>query len=138
MDPGSLRILLVDDSGQSLSLTKDMLLDLGVTQIYTAQNGVEGLDVLASFDEDNFIDAVLCDWNMPEMNGIELLRKIRRQDEKLLFIMITGQVDNTSLAEAKAVGANGFLKKPFLSDDLRKKLTVVSRIINQRNLDSVN
>lgn len=129
--------MLVDDSDQSLGLTEEMLRDLGVTQIYTAQNGAQGLDMLASFDEDDFIDAVLCDWNMPEMNGIELLRQIRRQDEKLLFIMITGKADNSSLAEAKPVGANGFLKKPFLSDDLRKKLTVVSRIVNQRNLDSV-
>jgi len=113
MDPGSLRILLVDDSDQSLGLTEEMLRDLGVTQIYTAQNGAQGLDMLASFDEDDFIDAVLCDWNMPEMKGIELLRQIRRQDEKLLFIMITGKADNSSLAEAKAVGANGFLKNHF-------------------------
>ena len=135
-NPNPLRILLVEDSFQSMNLTKGMLHDLGITQVYTAKNGAEGLDMLGTFDGEDFIDVVLCDWNMPEMNGIELLRQVRTCDPDLLFIMITGQADRASVTEAKDFGINGFLKKPFSTDDLRKKLNVASRIITHRQLEA--
>jgi two-component system chemotaxis response regulator CheY len=128
--------MLVEDSFQSMNLTKRMLQDLGITQVYTAKNGAEGLELLGTFDGEDFIDLVLCDWNMPVMNGIELLRQIRSCDPDMLFIMITGQADRASVSEAKDFGSNGYLKKPFSSDDLRKKLDVVSRVIAHRKLES--
>jgi two-component system chemotaxis response regulator CheY len=132
-----LRILLVDDSPQSLKMTKRMLHDMGITQVFTAQNGLEGLQLLGSFDGENIVDLVLCDWNMPEMDGMELLRQIRTCEPDLLFIMVTGQANYSSVAEAKAFGVNGFIKKPFSLDELRKKLKVSSRIIAHRNPESV-
>lgn len=128
-----LRILLVDDSSQSLKMTKRMLHDIGITQVFTAQNGVEALQLLGSFDGENIVDLVLCDWNMPEMDGMELLRQIRTCEPDLLFIMVTGQANYSAVAEAKAFGVNGFIKKPFSLDELRGKLKVASRIITHRN-----
>ncbi len=134
-NPDPLRVLLVEDSFQSMNLTKGMLHDLGITQIFTAKNGVEALNLLGTFDGEDFVDVVLCDWNMPEMNGMELLRQVRSCDPDLLFIMITGEADKASVVEAKAFGVNGYIKKPFSSDELRKKLAVAARIINHRALE---
>ncbi len=134
-NPDPLRVLLVEDSFQSMNLTKGMLHDLGITQIFTAKNGVEALNLLGTFDGEDFVDVVLCDWNMPEMNGMELLRQVRSCDPDLLFIMITGEADKASVVEAKAFGVNGYIKKPFSSDELRKKLAVATRIINHRALE---
>jgi two-component system chemotaxis response regulator CheY len=135
-NPDPLRVLLVEDSFQSMNLTKGMLHDLGITQIFTAKNGVEALNLLGTFDGEDFVDVVLCDWNMPEMTGIELLRQVRSCDPDLLFIMITGEADRSSIVEAKAFGVNGYIKKPFSSDELRKKLDVTARIINHRKLET--
>jgi len=131
-----LRVLLIEDSVQTLNLMKRMLHDLGITQVFTAKNGVEGLDLLGTFDGEDLIDVVLCDWNMPEMNGMELLRQVRSCDPDLLFYMITGQADRASVAEAKAFGVNGFIRKPFSADELSKKLSVASRVIAHRKLEA--
>ncbi len=132
-----LRILLVEDSIPSMNLTKGMLHDLGIRHISTAKNGVEALKLLGTLDgDDKFIDLVLCDWNMPEMSGVELLRQIRSSDPDLLFMMITGEADRASVAEAKALGVNGYIKKPFSPGELRKKLNVAARIISHRKLQS--
>ncbi|NNE83947.1 MAG: response regulator [Alphaproteobacteria bacterium] len=131
-----LRILLIDDSPQSLKLVKRMLHDQGITQVFTAKNGVEGLNLLGSFDGEDIVDLVLCDWNMPEMDGMELLRQIRSADPDLMFIMVTGNADYSSVAEAKAFGVNGFIKKPFSPDELNRKLKVASRVISHRKLEA--
>ena len=132
-----LRILLVEDCILTLNLTKRMLHDLGITQVFTAQNGVEGLNLLGTSDGEDIVDLVLCDWNMPEMSGMELLRQVRTCDPNLMFYMITGQADRASIAEAKAFGVNGFIRKPFSADELGKKLSVASRVIAHRKLDSI-
>ena len=135
-NPDPLRILLVEDSAQSMNLIKGMLHDLGIRQIFTAKTGVEALNLLGTFDGEEFVDVVLCDRNMPEMSGMELLRQIRSADPDLLFIMITGEADRASVVEAKAFSVNGYIKKPFSSAELQKKLDVVSRIIDHRNPQS--
>lgn len=132
-----LRILLIDDSVQTLNLAKRMLHDLGITQVFTAKNGAEGLKLLGTFDGENIVDLVLCDWNMPEMNGMELLRQVRSCDPDLMFYMVTGQADRASVAEAKAFGVNGFIKKPFSADELAKKLNVASRVVAHRKFETM-
>lgn len=138
-NPDPLRVLLVEDSFESLNLTKGMLLDFGITQVYTAKDGAEALDLIGMFDdEEDFIDLVLCDWNMPRMSGMELLKQIRSAGQEMLFIMLTGRADYTSVAEARAYGITGYIKKPFSSDQLRKKLNVASRVISHRKLEKID
>lgn len=77
------RVLLVDDQSEARALTRNMLLELGVTQIFEASDGREALNFIDSaFD---FVDLVLCDWNMPKMSGVELLRQIRTVDPDMPF-----------------------------------------------------
>jgi two-component system chemotaxis response regulator CheY len=135
-NPDPLRVLLVEDSFQSMNLAKSMLHDFGITQIYTAKNGAEALDLIGTFDGEDFVDLVLCDWNMPVMSGIELLQQIRSCDPDMLFIMVTGQADRSSIVEAKAYGISGYIKKPYSPDEMAKKLKVASRVVAHRKLES--
>ena len=127
-----LRVLLVEDSFDAMTLIKSMLSDMGITQIFTAKNGIEALNFLGTVDEEDFLDVVLCDWNMPRLTGLELLKQVRSCDPDLLFLMITGTADVESVKEAKACGVNGYIRKPFSGDELRKKLKTVARIVAHR------
>lgn len=128
-----LKILLVDDSFESLNLVRNMLKDIGLTQVFTAKDGVEALGFLDVFDDADSVDVILCDWNMPRMSGIEVLRQIRTCDADLPFLMMTGNADVDSVVEAKSYGVTGYIRKPFSSDELKKKLKLVSRIVDYRN-----
>ena len=132
---GGMKVLLVEDSFETLNLIKNMLQDFGITQIYTAGDGMEALNLWGTFDGEDFVDVVLCDWNMPRMNGMETLKQIRTCDPDMPFLMITGLADSESLAEAKSCDVTGYIGKPFSSDQLRKKLNLVSRIVAHRNKD---
>ncbi len=131
-----LRILLVEDSFDALNLIKNMMQDAGITQIYTARDGKEALDFLGAFDGEDMIDVVLCDWNMPRMTGLELLRQIRTCDPHLPFLMITGAADTDSVTKAKYAGVTGYIEKPFSAEQLRKKLEVMVRIVAHRERES--
>ena len=131
----NLRVLLVEDSFESMNLTRNMLKDFGITQVFTAKNGFEALELIGTFDGEDFVDVVLCDWNMPRLTGMELLRQIRTCDADLLFLMITGLADYDSVAEAHSCGVTGYIKKPFSADQLKKKLSLVARILAHRRQD---
>jgi CheY-like chemotaxis protein len=131
-DLTDMKILLVEDSFEALNLARNMLKDLGVTQVFTAKDGMEALDMLNAFDGEDFVDAIICDWNMPQLTGLDLLKQIRTCDPDLPFLMMTGIADLESVTEAKAFGVTGYIKKPFSSDQLKKKLGIISRIIAHR------
>ena len=117
---------------EALNLVKNMLKDFGLTQVYTAKNGVEALDFMGIADGDEAVDVILCDWNMPRLSGLDVLKQIRTCDPDLPFLMITGNADKDSVVEAKTYGVTGYIKKPFSADQLRKKLNHVARIIDHR------
>ena len=127
-----MRVLLVEDNPEAMKLTTGMLHDLGITQVYTANNGAEAIDLFDSFNGDEMADLVLSDWNMPEITGMDLLKQIRITHPDMLFIMLTGQADPSSVAEARACGITGYITKPFSVEDLSKKLSVVSRVLDHR------
>lgn len=127
-----LKILLVDDSFESLNLIRNMLKDLGVTQVFTAKNGMEALDLMGIMDGPDGIDVMLCDWNMPRMTGLEVLKQVRSCDTSMPFLMITGVADRELVVEAKSYGVTGYIKKPFSSDQLKKKLLLVQRLLDYR------
>ena len=77
-DISELRILLVDDNQQAVSLIRSMLMDLNINQVFTAKDGRQALDFLG--DCDDMIDVILCDWQMPRMSGLEVLRQLRTVD----------------------------------------------------------
>ena len=127
-----MRVLLVEDNVEALGLIRNMLVDMGMTQIFTAKDGRSALDFLGAFDGEDAIDIVLCDWNMPRMSGLDLLRQIRTCDKDTPFLMITGTADGDSVTKAKSAGVTGYIKKPFSTQELNKKLRIISRIVAHR------
>jgi len=118
-----LKILLVEDDTTSRALTRNMLVEFGVTQVFESSDGREALAFMdTAFD---FIDMVICDWNMPHMSGVELLRQLRSVDPSMPFLMITGRGDMESVVEAKASGVTAYIRKPFSPQQLEAKMRVM-------------
>ncbi len=119
-DLASLNILIVDDEPSVTRLVRMMLMDINVTQVFTAKDGKEALNFLGDFDD--LVDVIICDWNMPNMTGIEVLQQLRTVDATAPFLMLTGRADLDSVKSAKDYGVTGYLLKPFSADELQNKL----------------
>ena len=130
-----LSILLVDDEVQVLQTLREMLRDLGITQVFTAKDGREALNFLGEGGEP--IHIVIADWNMPRMTGIELLTQVRTVDPKIVFLLLTGRADQASVLAAKEQKVSGYLRKPFSAEHLRNKLIIMGKHVeqNMRRID---
>lgn len=115
-----MRVLVVDDVVYMRAIIVDMLSRLGITNITEANDGEQAHELIKK----NPYSMVLCDWHMPKLNGISLLRMIRfSYDTKTLpFIMVTSNQKLDDVKECIASGVSGFLLKPFELDSLEKQL----------------
>ena len=113
-----MKILLVDDSRTIRNIQKNTLATMGHTDVLEAADGVEALAVLAKTKP----DLVLVDWNMPNMDGITLIRKVRETDKALPLIMVTTEAEKTRVMEALKAGVNNYVVKPFTADTLSEKI----------------
>lgn len=118
-----LKVLIVDDQIEARQMMRQMMIEIGVTQIFDSPSGNEALTFIDSAYD--FIDMVICDWNMPGMTGIELLRQLRTVDQEMPFLMVTGRGDKESVIEAKGSGVSGYIRKPFSAVQLEAKLRVL-------------
>lgn len=126
----SLRVLIIEDQREVRQLLRSMLKELRIDQVFEAANGREGLRFLD--DAPEMVDVVVCDWNMPGMSGIELLRQLRTVSADLPFVMITGRADRTSVLEAKAAGVNSYISKPFSLAQVEAKLRALLAAVERR------
>ena len=118
-----LKILIVEDQVEARAMVRNVLSELGITQVFESTNGREALSFIDSgFD---FVDLIICDWNMPKMNGVELLRQLRTVDPDVPFLMVTGRSDMESVVEAKSSGVTGYIRKPFSPAELEAKLRIL-------------
>ncbi len=120
-DISDIVVLAVEDQSQSRKVLQLCLKELGISQIYTANDGAEALDFMGTCGD--LINMIICDWNMPKMSGLELLRQIRSADPDLPFIMVTGRADHDSVMDAKLDGVSAYVAKPFSVSDLKKKIS---------------
>lgn len=122
-----IRIMVVDDMSTSRGLITQALDAFGVRNVTTAENGKQALQVLASKPA----HLVISDYNMPEMDGLQLLHYLRAtpKTKGVGFILITGRAEQQIIDHGKKLGMNNYLKKPFQPDDLRNCIeTVVGRL----------
>jgi len=116
-----MKLLAVDDSSV---IRKVIIAVADVLQIETieAQDGVEALEKLAAFYEE--IDLVLLDWNMPEMNGYDVLVEIKGSDKykHIPVMMVTTEGQQSSIVAAVRAGADNYLVKPFTVEELETKI----------------
>jgi two-component system, chemotaxis family, chemotaxis protein CheY len=118
-----MRTLIVDDSRFLRERLKQMLRPMG-WEIEEAENGVEALNVLRG--EAGF-DLMLLDVNMPEMGGLECVRKLRAENiaPSMKVMMVTTEADSSFIVEALEYGADEFLMKPMTTESLRSKLLLL-------------
>jgi two-component system chemotaxis response regulator CheY len=115
------KALVVDDSKAVRMLLGRTLRQLGY-EVQEAANGREALDVIEPGNSG--VDLVLADWNMPEMSGLDLLKKLRQNPAltSLVIVMVTTETEIEQIAEAMQAGANEYVMKPFTQDILVEKL----------------
>ena len=113
-----MKVLLVDDSRTIRNLQRNILAKLGHTDVVEAADGVEALAKIA----ESRPDLVLIDWNMPNMDGITLVRKIRETDTQLPLLMCTTEAEKGRVLEAIKAGVNNYVVKPFTPDTLSEKV----------------
>jgi len=118
-----MRALVVDDSRTMRSIVARHLRDLGV-EVHEAATGLEGLTALHRIGK---CELVMIDWNMPEMDGFELLRRIRAESQfdETRLMMVTTESEMANVASALEAGANEYLMKPFDRDALLEKLLLL-------------
>ena len=120
MPDKNLKFLVVDDFSTMRRIVRNLLKELGYTNVDEAEDGVVALQKLQG---GNF-QFVVTDWNMPNMTGIELLKVVRADAnlKHLPVLMITAEAKKENIIEAAQSGASGYIVKPFTAATLEEKL----------------
>jgi len=119
----TMKILIVDDFPTMRRIIKNLLKDLGYDNVDEAEDGVMALEKLRN---GNF-DFVVSDWNMPNMDGLEMLKTIRADPglKHLPLLMVTAEAKKENIIAAAQAGANGYVVKPFTAATLEEKLNKI-------------
>jgi two-component system chemotaxis response regulator CheY len=121
----SIRALIVDDSSVMRKIVERSLRQAGIdlTQVLEAGNGAEALGVL----KDNSVDLILCDINMPVMDGLEFIKRLpgMANAKDVPVIMITTEGSESHVIQALSCGARGYIRKPFTPDQVREQVVPV-------------
>lgn len=122
MDKSQYRFLVVDDFPTMRRIVRNLLKELGFSNVDEAEDGAAGL---AKVKEGRF-DFVVSDWNMPNMDGLQMLQAIRADANpvisKLPVLMVTAEAKKENIIAAAQAGANGYVVKPFTAATLDEKL----------------
>jgi len=120
-----IRALIVDDSSVMRKIVERSLRQAGIeiSKVYEAGNGAEGLAVLA----DTKVDIILCDINMPVMDGLEFLKQLSGVENAkgVPVVMITTEGSEGHVTQALSAGARGYLRKPFTADQVKEHILPV-------------
>jgi two-component system chemotaxis response regulator CheY len=122
-DPSKIKFLVVDDFSTMRRIVRNLLKELGFTNVDKAEDGVVALQKLKS----GGFDFVVSDWNMPNMDGLELLQIVRADSalKQLPVLMITAEAKKENIIAAAQAGASGYIVKPFTAATLSEKLTKI-------------
>jgi two-component system chemotaxis response regulator CheY len=114
------KFLVVDDFSTMRRIIKNLLHDLGYQNVVEADDGKTALPVLQA----GGIDVLITDWNMPGMQGVELLRQVRADErlKKLPVLMLTAEAKREQIVEAAQAGVSGYVIKPFTAATLKEKI----------------
>jgi two-component system chemotaxis response regulator CheY len=113
-----MRIMLVDDSKTMRNIQRNILGQLGYSEIEEACDGQDALSKVAAFKP----DLLLVDWNMPNMDGITFVRTIRQKGMKQPVIMVTTESEKSRVVEAIKAGVTNYIVKPFTPETLGQRV----------------
>ncbi|MCF7886309.1 MAG: response regulator [Candidatus Marinimicrobia bacterium] len=116
------KVLFVDDSPTMRRIMVNSLKKIGYTNLIEAENGE---DALEKIEED--VGLILADWNMPEMNGKEMVKELKANDQykDIPIIMVTTRGTKDDVVTAVKIGVNGYIVKPFTPETLKSKIKKV-------------
>ncbi len=113
-----IRALVVDDSSTMRQIIIHTLNLCGVTDTVEAANGVEAMEIVHQV----YVELILLDWNMPEKNGLEVLREIRAEGNDVPIMMVTTEAERSRVVATLEIGVSDYLIKPFHATALQEKL----------------
>ncbi|MBE8595247.1 MULTISPECIES: chemotaxis response regulator CheY [Xenorhabdus] len=118
-----LKFLVVDDFSTMRRIVRNLLKELGFNNVDEAQDGAEALTKLRTAE----FDFVISDWNMPNIDGLELLKTIRGEEKlaALPVLMVTAEAKKENIIAAAQAGASGYVVKPFTAAILEEKLNKI-------------
>jgi len=118
-------VLIVDDSSSMRAIVKKIIKVSGfnIGELLEAADGKEAIKVLA----DEWVDLVLTDINMPNMSGLELISEIKKDEmlKSIPVVMVTTEGSEKRIQESMKLGASGYIKKPFLPEDIKRTLSAI-------------
>lgn len=117
----SAKVLFVDDSPTMRRIIQNSLQKIGYTEMIQAEDGDDAMEKLGGNDS---VDLIITDWNMPNMNGEQLVRNLRGDDtySKVPILMVTTRGMKEDVLTAVEIGVNGYVVKPFTPEILKKKI----------------
>ena len=123
VDPAKMKFLVVDDFSTMRRIVRNLLKELGFTNVEEAEDGAVALQKLRGGD----FNFVVTDWNMPNMDGLTLLQTVRADAtlKGLPVLMITAEAKKENIIAAAQAGASGYIVKPFTAATLNEKLTKI-------------
>ena len=123
MTDQNMKILTVDDFSTMRRIIRNMLRQLGYTNVVEAEDGAEALSLL----QREKVDFVISDWNMPHMSGLELLKAIRADEnlKPLPVLLVTAEALKENVVEALKAGVNNYVVKPFTAETLKEKIDAI-------------
>ncbi len=124
MTDKDMSILVVDDFPTMRRIVRSLLKELGFTNVEEAEDGQEALAKLRGGEGIQF---VISDWNMPNLDGLEMLKQIRADEalKHMPVLMITAEAKKDNIIAAAQAGANGYIVKPFTAATLEEKLNKI-------------
>ncbi len=128
LDLQKLHVLIVEDNARTLKLIQVVLKDMGVGQSFTAKDGREAQMFLDGAGD--LINLIICDWNMPRMTGLDLLKQVRMNYPEMPFLMVTARGDIDSVMAAKKSGVSAYIVKPFSPAELEQKVVALAHRID--------
>lgn len=123
--------LVIDDSSTQRKIIKQSLKSLGYDNVIEAENGLDGYNKLKDMD----VDFVLCDWNMPVLNGLEFVILAKSQDKfkQIPIILVTTKGNTEDILTAMKFKVNGYVVKPFIPEILEKKIRTIIELAGKQS-----
>ena len=123
------KFLIVDDFTSMRRIIRNILKEIGYMYVDEADNGLGALNKLQTTD----FDFIICDWNMPEMDGLSLLSAVRAKDntKHIPVLVVTAEAKKENIIAAAQAGANGYVVKPFTSLTLADKISNIFEQISR-------
>jgi len=129
IDMTKLRVLVIDDRAFTREIIETVLFELGISNVTQAVNGVDALSKFSTIDA-NF-DVVICDLEMPNMNGFEFVKQLRENTHlpctNVPVLIVTSHSDENSVQRAVEAGIHGYLVKPVSKQELEKRISAAIR-----------